>query len=106
MNPEVSKSPEAFRDLDDIAAYIGLDNPQAALRFLDSLQIRFHLLASSPGIGRLRPDLGTGIHGFPVEDYTIFYRQVSTGIEIVRVLHGARDIETLFHDTEAGAGSS
>jgi toxin ParE1/3/4 len=53
----------------------------------------------------LRPDLGAGILGFPVEDYVIFYRQVSTGIEVVRVLHGARDIEALFHDTETGAGS-
>lgn len=105
MNPEVHKSPQAFRDLDDIAAYIGLDNPQAALRFLDSLEKRFHLLAASPGIGRLRPDLGAGIHGFPVDGYVILYRQVSTGIEIVRVLHGARDIEALFHDTEAGTGS-
>jgi plasmid stabilization system protein ParE len=55
VNPEVSKSPQAFRDLDDIAAYIGLDNPQAALRFLDSLENRFHLLAASPGIVSVRP---------------------------------------------------
>jgi toxin ParE1/3/4 len=96
VNPEVSKSPQAFRDLDDIAAYIGLDNPQAALRFLDSLENRFHLLAASPGIGRLRPDLGTGIQGFPVDDYVIFYRQLAAGIEVVRVLHGARDIDNLF----------
>lgn len=105
MNPQASKSPQAFRDLDDIAAYIGLDNPQAALRFLDSLESRFQLLAASPGIGRVRPDLGTGIRGFPVEDHSIFYRQVSTGIEVVRVLHGSRDIEALFHDDETGTGT-
>lgn len=100
MNPEVRKSPQAFRDLDDIAAYIGLDNPQAALRFLDSLENRFHLLAASPGIGRERPDLGAGLRGLPVDNYVIFYRQASTGIEIVRVLHGARDIEALFDDRQ------
>ena len=46
-----------------------------------------------------------GLRSWSVGNYVIFYRQVSTGIDIVRVLHGARDIEALFHDAEAGSGS-
>jgi toxin ParE1/3/4 len=99
----VRKAPQAYRDLDEIAAFIGRDNPQAAVRFLDDLEGRFHLLASSPGIGRPRPELGAGVRGFPAGDYLIFYRQLGLGIEVIRVLHGARDIEAVWQDA-AGEG--
>ena len=57
-----------------------------------------------PGMGRLRefdrPDLAD-IRSWPVggfEDYLIFYRPVPTGIDVLRVVHGARDIAALFGD--------
>lgn len=59
----------------------------------------FTLLADRPAIGRLRTDLrhprlqglrSWGIRGF--ESYLIFYRASDDGIEVVRVLHGARDV--------------
>jgi len=96
VKPAVGKSPQAFRDLDDIAAFIALDNPPAAIRFLELLERKFLLLAERPHIGRLRSELATGLRAFPVEAYVIFYRQTVTGIDIVRVLHGARDIEAMF----------
>jgi toxin ParE1/3/4 len=34
------------------------------------------------------------IRGF--ERYLIFYRPIPDGIEVIRVLHGARDIDTIF----------
>lgn len=43
-------------------------------------------------MGRLRGELATGLRSFPVGRYVIFYRALSNGIEIVRVLHGARDL--------------
>ncbi|MBF0269811.1 MAG: type II toxin-antitoxin system RelE/ParE family toxin [Alphaproteobacteria bacterium] len=36
------------------------------------------------------------IHSFPVGNYTIFYKQTGTGIVVLRVLHGARDISAAF----------
>ena len=71
MSPEVRKTPDAFHDLAALSAYIARDNPHAAVRFLESLEYRFRLLAVSPGIGRLWPDLGTDIRAFPVKDYLI-----------------------------------
>jgi toxin ParE1/3/4 len=50
-------------------------------------------------MGRLYPELAADLRGFPADDYIIFYREVSEGIEIVRVLHGARDIQAVFHDS-------
>ena len=70
------------------------------------LEGKFHLLAESPGIGRLRPELAPGLRASPVEDYLLFYRQAATGIEIVRVLHGARDIDAVFVDAAEQTTSS
>ena len=60
------------------------------------------MLSRQPGIGRTRPELDTNLRSFVVGRYVIFYLPVSSGIEIVRVLHGARDIATLFREEEGG----
>jgi toxin ParE1/3/4 len=36
----------------------------------------------------------------PVRDYLVFYRLVDDFVEVVRVLHGARDIEALLEEEE------
>ena len=46
----------------------------------------------------LRPELSDGLRGFPTGDYVIFYREAGPAIEIVRVLHAARDIVALFSE--------
>lgn len=83
-------------DLDDIWLFIANDNPDAADRFYDLLLSKFLLLADQPLIGRCREDLHLNLRGFIVGNYIIFYRDTPEHIEIVRVLHGARDIENLF----------
>jgi toxin ParE1/3/4 len=92
----VLKLPQAQEDLLDIWCHIACDNPHQADRYLDFLEGRLTLLASSPGMGLSHDELEPGLLGFPVDNYLIFYRQVDVGIEIVRVLHGAREIESLF----------
>ncbi len=51
-------------------------------------------------MGRKRDSLVTSLRSFPVGNYLIFYCPVNKGIEVIRVLHGARDIQNLFEDTE------
>jgi toxin ParE1/3/4 len=46
-------------------------------------------------MGRERNDIAPGLRSFPVGKYLIFYRLIDEGLEIVRVLHGARNIENL-----------
>ncbi len=53
-------------------------------------------LAGNPLMGRSREDLLPGLRSFAVGSYIIFYRPVERGIEVARVLHGARDIPALF----------
>ena len=53
-------------------------------------------LATHPGIGMARDELAPGLRGFPVGDYLIFYRRDRGSIDIVRVLHGSRDLSRFF----------
>ena len=49
-------------------------------------------------MGRARPELAAELRSLPVGKYTIFYLPLSNGVQIVRVLHGARDIDAIFQD--------
>ncbi len=95
MSRKVKISRPAKKDLDEIWLFIAQDSLDAADRFVDSLTDKFPLLASSPLMGRSRDDLSPGLRCFPVKNYLILYRPLKT-IEIVRIVHGARDLKTLF----------
>ena len=93
---EVRKTPRARADLREIWLYIARDNPEHATRFLRSIDEKCRTLADFPMMGRSRPELGPELRSFPVGHYAIFYRPLENGVEIVRILHQARDIEVLF----------
>ena len=87
---------QAQADLDEIWLFIAEDNIEAADRFHDLLLSKFLTLAEQPLMGRTLGQLRPNMRGFPVGSYVIFYRDTPEYIEIIRVLHGARDIENLF----------
>ncbi len=89
-------SDAAKADLEEIWLFIAQDNPEAADRFIRTIVSRFPTLASMPYLGRLREELSARLRSFPVSNYVIFYRPLEDGIQIVRVLHGARDLPPLF----------
>jgi toxin ParE1/3/4 len=86
----------ARSDLDDIWSYIAQDNIEAVDKLIRVIIFRFPKLAEMPLIGRSREELSLGLRSFPVGRYIIFYRPLKNTIEIVRVLHGARDFPPLF----------
>jgi toxin ParE1/3/4 len=64
-------------------------------------------LARMPGMGTPwesdKPGLA-GMRFFPVtkfRNHLLFYRPIESGIELVRVLHGARDLDALLDEDEA-----
>ena len=94
--------PAADRDLDDQAAYLAMQaSLDIALRFYDAAATTFSHITGMPGIGERWPSTNPRladmrvwrIEGF--ENHLIFYRATVDGIDIIRVLHGARDIESL-----------
>ena len=110
MRARFTVAPEAKEDLDAIHAYISGDDPDAADRVLEATLATFEELARMPGMGRPRTFTQSGLRGlrsFRVEgyrNYLIFYRPVTNGVEVVRVLHGARDLDALLGGEERNAG--
>ncbi len=87
----------AEADLADIWRYIARDSPQNASRLVRRIRTMCSTtLADNPYIGRARPELAPGLRSFPVGNYIVFYRPIEDGVEVVRVVHGSRDIEALF----------
>jgi toxin ParE1/3/4 len=85
-------TPQAEADLDAITDYYAEHNPDAGLRLLDEITTRCRQLANQPRQGRARDDLGAGIRSVVVKRYIIFFRASTDGIDVLRVLHGSRDI--------------
>ena len=61
-----------------------------------SIVERFQKLADFSGMGRSYEELFPNLRGFPVGNYTIFYRPNEQGVSIERILSGYRDIDALF----------
>lgn len=97
----VEQTGEAKSDLAHIWHYIALDSVGAADRLVARIDAVAHRLADMPGLGPLRTELAANLRSFPLGRYIIFYRPIPEGIEIIRVLHGARDIASIFHPPEA-----
>jgi toxin ParE1/3/4 len=98
--PSVVVRPRALVDLADIWAYIAEDSVNHANKFAALIDSQFRALARQPHMGRSRPELATNLRNFPVGHYVIFYVPLPKGVEIIRVLHGARDIESVLHEEE------
>jgi len=89
-------SPEAEQDLVDIWLYIAEDQPTNADRFLVRLEECAERVAEFNDMGIDRSELAQKLKSFPVDRYVLFYRPIENGIELVRVLHGSRDVNLVF----------
>ena len=87
---------QAKDDLVEIWLYIAAGSPSTADKFIDYVYEQCEHLLTSSEIGRTRDELLPGIRSLPVKRYLVFYRVTNDAIEIVRVLSGYRDIQTLF----------
>ncbi len=86
----------AREDLIAIWTHIAEDNPQAADRVLDRLEEAASRLADTPQIGPARDDIRPGLRYLVSGSYLLLYRIREGGIEIVRAVHGRRDLNGLF----------
>jgi toxin ParE1/3/4 len=89
-------SREATADLDEIWLHIAALDINAADRSVDSIIADYKQLARHPFLGRLRPELHPELRSWARGNYVIFYIAAGEFVEIVRVLHGARDLPSLF----------
>jgi len=92
----VRRTPSSKADYRAIWEYVAADNPDAADRMLRTLDAKVQLLSDFPHAGRRRPELRPRLRSFAVGSYIIFYRPIRGGMELIRVLHGARDVRRIF----------
>jgi toxin ParE1/3/4 len=89
-------TPRAKQDVNDIWDYIADDNIEAADRVLDALEGAMAKLAKNPGIGHWREELADKRHRFfLVYSYLIVYRYEDKVLQVIRVLHAARDVQSI-----------
>lgn len=89
--------PEVRSDLDEIWNYVGIarSSPNAARHLIERVFDACSVLAKQPLLGEQRDDLGPGVRAFVVQPYVILYRTRGDGVEIVQVVHSARDIHAI-----------
>lgn len=83
-------------DLHSIWNYIARDNLSAADRLIDQIFERCAVYATQPDAATPADRFQAGLRFFVVGSYVVFYRPDDDGILVVRVLHGARNLEELF----------
>lgn len=92
----IQRTPRADQDLEELWFFIAQDDPAAADRWIDTLEEKIRLLADNPLMGPARPDIARELRYHPVGNHLLLYRVIQGSIEIVRVVHGARDLLDLF----------
>ena len=106
MKYRLALTPHADRDINNHFEYIARDNLEAAIRFYKAAFRAFDLLLANPRAGPMRefdnPQLSRTriwlVKGF--EKYLIFYRATNEVVEVLRVLHSARDIDSILSGEE------
>jgi toxin ParE1/3/4 len=99
--------PAADADVDAAAFFIAQDSVETALRFYDAVEATFRLIREHPlayarfefDHPRLQDVRKCSVHGFA--SHLVFFRVDADMVEIIRVLHGARDLpEALREQTQ------
>jgi toxin ParE1/3/4 len=92
----VVRTESAKSDLLSIYGYIAADKPSAADRWVAEVDTTLAVLAQQPFMGEKVDHLAPGMRRHCLGNYLLFYVPIESGIELRRVLHGARRIEDFF----------
>lgn len=90
-------SPQALNDLVRLSRWIARrGSPQGSRRVARSIRERAMFLAERPELGRLRPDIDPAVRTLAALSHVIIYEQTRAGVQILRVVHGSRDITSIW----------
>ncbi len=93
---QIRRRPQAQDDILEIWDYIAEGSKIEADRWVDKLDKKFALWATQPMMGRARVELAPRVRSVAFGRYVVFFEPLADGIDVIRVLHGSRDIETSF----------
>ena len=104
MSLSLSILPAAENDLSEIGDYFDERNDTLSHRFYGQFWKTVQTLTASPNLGercRFRNPATKDMRVWQVDgfsNYLIFYRLNGEQLEILRILHGARNYETMFNE--------
>jgi plasmid stabilization system protein ParE len=93
-------TPRALDDLSDIWEYSAEDSVRSANRVESAILLACDSLARHPAIGSKRSEITAlpvrfwNVTRYP--DFIVVYRTETKPLQVVAILHGKRDIKTLF----------
>ena len=93
---KVEFSPASEADFEDIGDHIALQNPMRAVSFVRELRIKATRIGEFPNAGPPRFQWGDGVRIAIHGPYLLVYRVRNERVQILRVVHGARDLDALF----------
>ncbi len=93
-------TPSASRDLNQIADYFLPRNLEQGEKLFRDFNKKCKNLANFPNIGRSYAHVRPSLRGVPLNGYIIFYQLIDDGIEILRVVSGRQDLESLFNSED------
>ena len=93
-------SNEAIRDLDEIASYLAEFSIESGENFVKRFGQKCNNLIKFPYIGKSYNQIADNLRGINLDSYIIFYQVTKDEIEIVRIVSGYRNLDSLFSDDE------
>jgi toxin ParE1/3/4 len=106
MSRIIRRTAQVREDIIGIYRYIHERSPQSADRILEAIEQSIRRLIHTPGTGRHWNSPDSRLHGLRIttvksyRNYLIFFRAVSDGIEVFRIVHGARELEPLIDEIQ------
>jgi toxin ParE1/3/4 len=91
-----SVSSDVFETRSAAGSFIAEYNAEAVSDLVRLLRDKCQELVRFPNMGRARSELAPGLRSMPAGSYVIFYADADDGVEIVRILAGARDLDAFF----------
>ena len=93
MSSKVTFTRQAREDLLDIWAYIAPRNSQiVADGVYDRVEVACRSLAQHPQLGRARPEIAADARSLVIDRWLALYRLVPGGVQVARIMDGARDL--------------
>ena len=97
MTPVAAWTAEAQSDLESIVSHIVQDGrPRAARQLAEDIRDKAEHNPRQPLMGTARPDIDEMIRIFSHKSFVVLYEPRPDGIEVMAVVHGARDFDRLF----------
>ena len=93
--PRIERAARAETDAVEIWVYIARDNEAAADGMIDQIESRLASLSRMPLSAEAVPYIDPDVRRSSVGNYVIYYRPIDDGIQVLRILHGARQPEDL-----------